>query len=476
MTLACNYIRSCWQSPNGGEEVAIRNPANAREIVFKTVYADVDLARQAINSASAAWPLWKRTALAERVRLVEEFLTSLERDRDKIAEIITLENGKLFPEAKAEISASLGEGRYQLKFLAENLAEFINGQEIRYEPLGATLLITPWNFPVATILRKLIPAILTGNTALVKASEFTPYTSMRLFLLLAEAGFPDGVVNLVVGPGDELVPAILKSNLVSAVSFTGSVKNGQEIARQIDPVATKYQAELGGNNTLIVLRDADISQAAQAAVSNGFACCGQWCTGTGRIIVEKSVYDRFIELLPEKVLKIKLGEGFDEEATMGPLINQTQLQRVQEAVSQAVAEGGSVLTGGNKAPQPELSAGCFFQPTILTNITPRMSIADQEIFGPVLVVLKVADADEALEILNNSNYGLSFSVYTRNEKLAEKFISEANCGLCHVNLPTAYRDVALPLLGWQDSGIGMPESGRFMRDFFTRTKAIYRGN
>ena len=271
------------------------------------------------------------------------------------------------------------------------------------------------------------------------------------------------------------MPPILKSGKIAAVSFTGSVTNGQIIAREIDPVTTRYQAELGGNNTVIILNDADLDSAADAVIQNGFACSGQWCTGTGRVIIEKQVHDKFVNLLIERIAKLKPGSGLDENSTMGPLITKLQLQRVEDAVAQATKEGAVIAIGGNKSSAAELSNGNFYEPTIIVDVTPGMDISDTEIFGPVIMIMKMESADEALRIVKQSRYGLAFSVYTKNTKTAEKIIAEVESGVCHINLPTTYRDVALPLLGWNNSGIGLPESGRFMQDFFTRTKAIYRG-
>ncbi len=475
MKHSCNYINGKWIDSNEGEEVTSRNPADLNEKVFKTKYADENLAIEAVESAQTAWQNWRHVSFKDRAEFVKLWLNKLEVNRDEIARSITLENGKLLHESQSEIRASLSEGQYQIKFLSENLNEVINGSEIHYESIGPVLLITPWNFPIATILRKLLPALLVGNTAVVKSSEFAPYSSFKLFQLLEDIDFPSGVVNLIVGRGDKLVPPMIESKKLRAVSFTGSVTNGQLIARELDPVLTRYQAELGGNNTVVVLKDADLNEVADAVIGNGFACSGQWCTGTGRIIAESEIHDKLTELLLERINNIKIGNGLDAEVTMGPLINDIQLKRVEEAVNLARREGAKILCGGKKPVPPELKNGNFFEPTLITEVTSKMSIADTEIFGPVITVMKVRNLDEALEITKSSKYGLAFSIYTENKGNAERAVREVEAGVCHVNLPTTFRDVALPLLGWKNSGIGLPESGRFMRDFFTRTKTLYRG-
>ena len=326
-----------------------------------------------------------------------------------------------------------------MDFLSKNLTEFVNKNEIRYEPLGVCLLITPWNFPIATILRKLIPAFLVGNTIIVKASEYTPYSSIMLFKLFEKVNIPAGVVNLIVGRGEKLVPSMIKSGKIKAISFTGSVENGQKIAKIIDPIRSRYQAELGGNNTVFILKDADLTLAANSVVVNALACSGQWCTGTGRIIVEESVHDELVSIMVKKVNQIKVGNGFEENVTMGPIINEIQLKRIESAVKQAKSDGANILIGGKKCRLPELKKGNFFEPTIIDNVTTDMLITDTEIFGPVILFMTVKNVHEAIEIINQSKYGLTFSVYTQNEKLGNQIIDDVDSGLCHLNLPTTMR-------------------------------------
>lgn len=470
----CNYIDSKWLSPEESYPVQIVSPANSSQTVFESFYADKELADQAVDAVTSAYHNWSCTNFTDRVILVEKFLSLIEKNKDHLAETITLENGKLLSESYAEISSSLHESYYQLNFIKENLSEKIKDHTIYYEPIGPVLLITPWNFPVATILRKLIPAILCGNSAIVKASEVVPFSTVSLFKLIDKTGFPGGVINLLNGYGHELVPQILNSKKIKAVSFTGSDVNGKKIAEIINTADTRYQAEMGGNNTVLVLKDADLESAADDIVSNGFACCGQWCTGTGKVIVEEFVSEKLNSLILKCVNKIKMGSGADPSSTMGPLINQNQLDKTIAAVALAEKEGAGILSGGKIPDEPALKNGYFFEPTIISNIKSEMKIADEEIFGPVIRIETVSDLAEAVKRLNSSKYGLSFSVYTSDNETAEEICRQVDSGVCHINLPTAYRDPALPLLGWKNSGIGLPEAGRFARDFFTRTKVIYK--
>lgn len=471
----CNYINSEWMSSADSEAVQIKNPADTTQIIFETVYADSSLCGKVMDSAAKSFGEWSKTKVEYRAGKIAGLLKAIESSADELAKCITLENGKLFREAQAEIRSALNEANYQLEVIPKNLVESIGKHSVKHEPLGAVLLITPWNFPVATILRKMIPALLAGNTVIVKASEVTPRSSVELFKLIEKTEFPAGTVNLLMGWGAELVPPLLKSGKIRAVSFTGSDLNGKRIAENLDMTKTRYQAEMGGNNTVLVLADADLEAAANAIITNGFACCGQWCTGTGKVIVESAIKDTLTDFLLESASNIILGNGLDPDTTMGPIINESQLNRIKGAVALAKIEGGKILTGGRQPENAELKKGCFFEPTIISGIEEEMKISDEEIFGPVVLIQETPDYKEAIRLINNSKYGLSFSVYTQNIKLAEEIVSNVNSGLTHINLPTAFRDPALPLLGWKNSGLGLPESGRYALDFFTQTKAVYRG-
>ncbi|MDQ7051799.1 MAG: aldehyde dehydrogenase family protein [candidate division KSB1 bacterium] len=343
----------------------------------------------------------------------------------------------------------------------------------RHEPLGVVLLITPWNFPLATVLRKMIPALAAGNTVVLKPSELTPLTAVALFHLMDASGLPPGVANLVLGEGPVVGKALVQHLDVRAISFTGSTVTGLQLARLLDARGVRFQAEMGGANTLVVLADADLEAAADAAVSAGFACCGQWCTGTGRVIVEQEKYAEFLPKLLTRLKKMVIGDGRDARVNMGPLISAQQRNKIEQAVQRALAEGARLLCGGRRPADPALQKGYFYEPTLLADVTAEMEAAWEEIFGPVLVAMPARDPDEALALANGTRYGLAFSVYTRDAEKAGKFLREVEAGLCHVNLPTGFRDPVLPLLGWKDSGRGWPEAGKYGLEFLTRTKAVY---
>lgn len=468
-----SYIDGKWVSPKSSSPIKRFNPADIKEEVSEILFADDRLADYAVEKANGAAAYWRKTSIVKRIELVEKFLELFISNRNKLAGTITKENGKTLSESYSEIDSALRESNYQIEFLRNSTVEQISNSKIIYEPLGVVLLITPWNFPVATILRKLIPALLTGNTIIVKPSELTPLSSVALFKLFEEVDFPNGVINLVLGDGN-VGSYLCRHTFVRAISLTGSSITGNVILKQISGRNVRMQAEMGGKNTVVVLKDANIEKAAKDIVYSSYACSGQWCTGTSKVIAEKEVYDLLMQRLIDHTSKIVIGNGFDENVTMSPLISQAQLDKTLNAVTQANNEKAELVIGGEKPRENTLEYGYFFEPTIYSNVKPEMFISQEEIFGPVLSVLKAENFDDALKLTNISKYGLAFSIYTNVSEKAEKFIKDVKAGVCHINLPTSYRDPALPLLGWENSGYGLPESGRFARDFFTRTKVIYK--
>lgn len=472
MIFCPNYIAGKWQDT--GQPHPIRNPADVTEIVAEAHLADAALAKQAVEAADSAWDSWRTSAGGERGHLLRQVLATLQARRADLAHTITLENGKTLRESEAEVDAAIKEATYQLDFVQTHLVETWDGHEVRHEPLGVALLLTPWNFPLATVLRKMVPALAAGNTVVLKPSELTPATAVELFRVVDAVGLPAGVANLVLGEGPVVGTTLSQHPAVRAISFTGSTPVGLQLAESLGRRDVRLQAEMGGANAVVVLADADLEAAAEAAVSHGFACCGQWCTGTSRVIVERSVYEEMLQRLTKRTQKIVPGNGLDARATMGPLISQPQLQKVESVVAEALRHGARLVTGGKRPTGSAFERGHFFEPTILADVTSEMAVAREEIFGPVLLVLPAHDADEARVLANHTPYGLAFSVFTQDAEQAERFVREVEAGVCHINLPTAYRDPAFPLLGWKDSGRGWPEAGKYGLEFFTRPKAVYR--
>lgn len=467
-----SYIEGRWSDRPQSQVVELCNPADRRETVSSTANASPAVAAYAVENAVLAWNGWRRESVGERITLLERAVAAILARTEDFALAINRETGKTITESRQEVAASIAETRAYVDLFRGGTVETINGHQVLFEPLGAVLLITPSNFPLAAVMRKLAPALLCGNTVIVKASELAPMTACLLFEILDEGGLSPGVANLVLADGRVVVDAMISVPGLAAISLTGSNAAGEAIAEAIGGRDIRLQAEMGGSNAVVVLADANLEEAARSVADAGFACCGQWCTGTTRVIIEGSVYDEFTTILLEKVQTISVGTTDG----MGPLISAAQLQRVEEAVAVLVDSGASVLLGGKRPAGVELEFGNFFEPTVLGDIDDYRAVSDQEIFGPVITLFSAASIDEAAAIANAGQYGLSFSVFTRDSNTAEQLVSDVDAGLCHINLSTGYRDNALPLSGWKKSGRGIPECGRFARDFFTQTKTIYRAS
>ena len=477
--LARSFVASRWAG--GDSPQALMNPADLAECIGHVQLADGVLAQAAMESAAEAWLAWRRRRHEERLAPLVTALDFLDARRDAVARTITRENGKTLRESHAEIDAAIRDGRYQLRLThelpARVQAERFNAEvhsELWHEPIGVFLLITPWNFPLATIVRKLIPAIAWGNTVVVKPAGITPLTAAAWFETLDEAGLPTGVANLVLGKSSVVASTLIDHPALRGVSFTGSTAVGLEICQRVAARDVRLQMELGGKNALVVMADADLEAAVEAATFAAFSCAGQWCVSTSRVIVEQPAYRRFTDALCERVARIRVGNGLSDTTDMGPVISADQLAEVEQAIQTANTEGAQLVCGGHTMPTLDGVRGYYVQPTIFADVTERMQLATEEVFGPVLAVMQARDCDEAVRLVNATEYGLSFSVYTKDDQVAERFMREIEAGMCHVNLPTPYREPDLPLSGWRQSGRGVPECGRYAREFYTRSKVVYR--
>ena len=466
-----SYINGAWVQ---SEEIhSIYNPANLKEHIQDICLATSSDAKNAVLAARNASEIWSNTETLKRISKLHRIMNDLENQRNEVAEIITLENGKTILEAKGEVDAAISEGNYQLEYLKNNLIEFEGSNKLLYRPLGVALLITPWNFPLSTVIRKMIPALACGNTIVLKPSEYSSLTSLFIFEILDNNELPKGSVNLVLGPGNTLSDALINTDEVDIVSFTGSTATGESIQKKISHSNVRYQAEMGGANALVVWDDANIEMAVSATIASGYACAGQWCTGISKLIIHESVYKNCIDILKKSVENIQVGNGLDQKTAMGPLCNKPQLNKMIDFVNRAADQGAEILTGGSQLFDKSKN-GYFFQPTLLSNMSLDMEVSSEEIFGPIINVFKTNDINQAIKYANLGKYGLSFSVYTSSESTADRFISNVNASICHVNMPTPYREVSMPFTGWKLSGKGIPESGRFARDAFTKPKVVYR--
>jgi alpha-ketoglutaric semialdehyde dehydrogenase len=474
-----NLINGSWSRARGAATFGNENPAvrgSNLGLFQASTPEDVDAA---IAAAAGAFPSWRRTPLTRRQQYVSEFLGLLERSRDELARIVTLENGKTIRESRAEVDSALVEGAYHLN----QVAAFAGGAGpgglraittwVQYQPVGVVGLISPWNFPMNVMCRKALPALLTGNTVVFKPASFTPWSGVFMAKLFELAGIPPGVFNCVTGAGSAIGAVLVRDPRVRAVSFTGSTEVGKKIQALASANLTRTQLELGGKNALIVMDDAEVGEAVEAAVTAGFSNAGQWCTSTSRLLLHRAIARRFLDQLVARCEKMTVGDGLHETTDMGPVAGPQQYADVTAAIARAEAEGATRLIGGALAPGAGTPDGYFVPPTVFAGVNPGMSVFRDEIFGPVLAVSEFASLDEALATANDSIYGLSSAIFTHDLGAARRFIDDIDAGLAHVNIHTGYKEPSMPFGGFKQSGAGLPENSRSGLEFFVDRKAVY---
>ncbi len=474
MEVYTSYINGAWL-PAGEVEVR-RKPGHLDEVACRYCLVGTAEATAAMDAAQAAFPGWRSTPAAERIQLLGAWLDRIERETEAYAEIITAENGKGLDESRAEVAAALRDGRFLLDVAAEDLAEQPTGNPyIEHLPLGVFLLILPWNFPLSTFIRKLVPALVYGNTGVVKSSEITPGPSWLGLRHLDDLNLPPGVANLVMGKGRVVGPAMVDYPALAGISLTGSTETGLRLQAQTAGRNVKLQLELGGKNALVVLGDADLDAAVEAACVGGFSCAGQWCTGTSRVVVEAAVYPEFQDKLVRRAATIEVGPGHLPGYQMGPVAYEGHFNEILEAMDQGRRQGARCLLGGRAVESVEGCRGWFIEPSIFGGVTETMALFQEEVFGPVLALTEAADGADAVRLANASIYGLSASVFTRDVERGKRVLARIETGLGHVNLHTAYRTADMPFSGWKESGRGVPECGPFAQSFYTQPRALYIG-
>ncbi|PMB26007.1 aldehyde dehydrogenase [Fischerella thermalis CCMEE 5198] len=478
--LTCrNYINGQWLTAVAGATLESRNPANKREVIAtfpRSTGTDVEAAVVAARQAYQIWRLVPAPARAEYIFKVGELLSKY---KEELAQLICREMGKPLAEARGDVQEgidcafySAAEGRRL--FGQTTPSEMPNkfAMTVRM-PIGVCALITPWNFPIAIPCWKAMPALVCGNTVIFKPAEDTPACATKLVEIFAEAGLPPGVMNLVHGVGEEVGKALVAHPHVDLVSFTGSSETGAEVGSICGQTHKRVCLEMGGKNAQIVMEDADLELALDGAVWGAFGTAGQRCTATSRLILHQDIKEKFTAMLKERTSKLRLGAGSDPNTQVGPIINERQLQRISQYLDIARAEGAKVLIGGKIATEGELENGYFFQPTILDEVTPQMRVAQEEIFGPVVALIKVNSFEEAISILNNTKYGLSSSIYTRDINRAFTAMRDIEAGITYINGPTIGAEVHLPFGGVKQTGNGHREAGTTTLDVFTEWKTVY---
>ncbi|MEX2355456.1 MAG: aldehyde dehydrogenase family protein [Thermaerobacterales bacterium] len=473
------FVNGVWQQPTGEQELHSVNPADTREEIGRFRMASPADAVRAVDAAAAALEEWRAYPAPVRARIVGRAARLVEEQQDELAALLTREEGKRKNEAMGEITRGLrvmefyaGEGwRLTGETIPSELPRNFT-YSIR-QPVGVVAIITPWNFPFAIPVWKLAPALTAGNTVVMKPASLTPVMACRIVEIFRAAGLPDGVLNLVVGPGGQVGNTIIDHPAVRAVSFTGSTETGQKLYERAARQLMKVSLELGGKNPVVICRDADLALAVAGTVDGAFGSTGQRCTATSRVIVEHGVADEVRERLVDAVAGWRLGSGLDPDIQMGPLVDEAQLINNLRYLEIGRNEGGRILTGGSRAVEDELQHGYFVQPTVFDQVDRSMTLAREEVFGPVLSIIEVADAAEALQVANQVDYGLTASIYTRDLERAMDFIDRSEVGMVHVNSPTVGGEPQLPFGGVKHSGVGEREMGREGIRFFTELKTVF---
>ena len=474
-----NYINGEWVASAGGETYEHHNPSDLSEVTGVFQKSTIEDTRRAIEAAKGAFDGWAALSVYERADYLKKVHALMVERIDEIAEVITTENGKTLAESKGEIASAMREMDFQinqgLRLAGEIVPSSISGV-IAYQirrPLGPVAVISPWNFPFNVPARKITPALITGNTCVLKPAQLTSAVGEQFVKLFDDAGLPPGVINLVTGSGRVIGEQLVKSRDIHAVTFTGSTEVGTAIHATAAAGMKRTQLEMGGKNPLVVLEDADMESAVDAAVLAAFACAGQWCISTSRAIVRKSVLNEFTQRVLEKTEKIVVGCGDDPKNTMGPVCGEAQLKSVLAGIEKAKSENAKLLIGGNQITEADMAKGCFVAPTVFADVTADMAIAQEEIFGPVLAVIAVDSFDEAIKIANGVQFGLGSSIYTKDLAKAMEFVNRTDVGLTHVNMHTAYKEPQLSFGGVKASGYGVPEAGKTGIEFFTEHKTVY---
>jgi len=474
-----NFINGKWVDAKSGKTFENRNPANWDEVLSTFPLSgkeDVDAAVASARKAFESWRLMPAPARGDILRKVGDLMTA---GKDDLAKTMTREMGKVLLETKGDVQEGIdtayyaaAEGRRLFGHTVPSELPNKFNMAIRV-PIGVAGIITPWNFPMAIPTWKMFPALVCGNTIVFKPASDTPETATRLIEILIEAGIPEGVVNIVHGGGSQVGMAIVEHSDIDLVSFTGSTGVGKKISEVAAKTLKRVSLELGGKNAQIVMDDARLDLALEGVLWGAFGTTGQRCTATSRLIVHEKVYDKFMGMLVDRTKKLRLGDGLLDTTDVGPLVNQNQVETVDKYVKIGSDEGAQVLAGGKRAGGNGLSKGWFYEPTILGGVTPTMRVATEEIFGPVLSVIKVKNITEAIQVSNGTKYGLSSSVYTQDLNNAYQAIRDIKAGITYINAPTIGAEAHMPFGGVKETGNGHREGGWTVYEFFSEWKTVY---
>ncbi len=473
-----NYIGGRWVGAKSGRVMESVNPASGEVLglVPQSGPEDVD---EAVRAAAEAFPAWRRVPAPRRAEILFRVAERLVVHKEELARLMTQEMGKVLAEARGDVQEAIdmsyfiaGEGRrlhgYTTPSEMPNKAAYC----VR-SPLGVVAIITPWNFPMAIPSWKIAPALVCGNTVVFKPASYTPLVGLKFVEVFEEAGLPPGVLNIVTGPGPEVGDALVAHPQVRVVSFTGSTETGVRLAEKCARLGKRISLEMGGKNAAVVMPDADLGLATDALIWSAFGTSGQRCTACSRIIVHQAVKPELTERLVARVRGLRLGDGLRPETEVGPVVSASQLDRIHHYVEIGRQEGARLLVGGTRVQEAELARGYFYAPTIFDRVTPGMRIAREEIFGPVTDLIEADSFEGAVAVLNESRFGLSASIFTRDINAAMRAIEDIDTGIVYVNHGTIGAEVHLPFGGTKETGNGHREGGLQVLDVFSEWKAVY---
>jgi acyl-CoA reductase-like NAD-dependent aldehyde dehydrogenase len=473
---ARNYVGGEWRDALSGETYEKRNPWRPSEVTGVYAASDQDDAKAAIEAARAAFPGWAGLPAGQRASFLNKAADAVEARAERIAHDMTAEMGKPSREARLEAARAAAILRFAAgeawRPIGELYEPSVADQRLYTlrRPLGVVGLITPWNFPIAIPVWKLAPALAYGNTVVLKLGYEAPRTGLHVAECFTEAGLPAGVLNVLTGAGSKVGAELVRNERVRAISFTGSVPVGRSVREQATARDCRVQLELGGHNPLIVMADAELDRAVEAAYAGAFWSAGQKCTATRRIYVQEGVYDAFRERLLARVERGVVGDPADPATEVGPVVNETPMEEILDAIERSRSEGGTVIAGGERADDDAF----LIAPTVFEGLADDAYLSCEEVFGPVTSLYRFGDLDEALRRANGVRFGLSASIFTRDLRTAHRAASELEAGILHVNSQTAGADVHVPFGGIKGSGWGPHEQGRAAIEFFTEIVTVYQ--
>jgi aldehyde dehydrogenase (NAD+) len=478
MRILENFIGGEWTESTGGR-VQDLNPADTTDVLAEAPASTAAEAASACDAAARAFESWRNTPAPVRGQILYTVQRRMEARRQELAEALTREEGKTLSESRGEVQRAIN----VVEFFAGE-ARRITGETIPSElpnnfcytvkqPVGPVAIITPWNFPIAIPIWKIAPALVSGNTVVFKPASLTPMTAALIVEIFADSGLPPGVLNLVFGGGREVGDTIVRHPAMQAVSFTGSNDVGVALYQTAAARGIKCQCEMGGKNPIVVLGDADLDLAVESTVQGAFGSTGQRCTATSRAVVVESIANEFVERLAARTASLVVGNGLDPNTHVGPSVDQKQLETVLSYIEVGRKEGARLVRGGTRVKDAGCERGFFVAPAIFDNVAAEMRIAQEEIFGPVLSLIRVPDAESALRAANGVRFGLSASVYTTDVASMFRFVDQLEAGIIHVNSPTVGGEAHIPFGGMKATGVGLREMGRVAIDFYTELKVVY---